>query len=695
MPMGRSIYIDQVQVTKRKWGLDIGLAFLLGIGGIITFLSSFAIEWKLDEAFEGGVKNGLLTLWNRIAEKLGESDYYLLSRYEVKEGGYGLAVLILAILLICLALAIIRTGNRWLLLIYPGALGVMALATSLMPHYVGVILLLAGVLAAYLRMSRGEDGGGGVVWPILAVFVLALLLGAGVRTFGAGFLSLPEKVGKVGEYIKEKEVELRYGMPPLTGGQVDGRQRSKGKGVALEVTMEKPKPLYLRGFVGETYLANKWTQLSDLSHYEKRQLDRRLWSSGYRPFGSISAANKALDPKTEEQNVSVEVASASRQYAFTPYEIAEEKIEGTKNVAGSFITNTVGQPLHKYSYLIGEEGIETWPDKAGQLFAASGNAAVKKLLKNETYINQYIYEKYTEVPDEYRKAIYSQLGTSGNQEKGHIDYKQAISKVRNYMDSKITYSEKGWKKSSGEGIKDFFNYKKGYDVQYAAVATFMFRYYGIPARYVEGYLLTPEDVKGKKAGQVMEVLQKKAHSWPEIYIDGYGWVPIEVASPFYKVMPEPDWSRGLESKNLLKPFNQPENATTQTAIQESQRPQQKGEGMRSFLLWILLGTLILLIAIAAGLLGRSLIAAMKRRKGFFGEDPKQAMCIIYAYIKEKKWKPEVGDLALLDKAAYSQHPMKEEDRKQILGQLPFMRKRKQKEGKAARRRAADAKQQKY
>lgn len=42
---------------------------------------------------------------------------------------------------------------------------------------------------------------------------------------------------------------------------------------------------------------------------------------------------------------------------------------------------------------------------------------------------------------------------------------------------------------------------KGYDVQFATAATLMFRYYGIPARYAEGYLLTPEDAEKMKAGE--------------------------------------------------------------------------------------------------------------------------------------------------------------------------------------------------
>ena len=79
----------------------------------------------------------------------------------------------------------------------------------------------------------------------------------------------------------------------------------------------------------------------------------------------------------------------------------------------------------------------------------------------------------------------------------------------------------------------FFEEKKtGYDVQYAAAAVMMFRYYGIPSRYVEGYLLTPETVKEAGTAETVTVSQKYAHAWPEIYLDGMGWIPIEVTPKY-------------------------------------------------------------------------------------------------------------------------------------------------------------------
>ena len=78
--------------------------------------------------------------------------------------------------------------------------------------------------------------------------------------------------------------------------------------------------------------------------------------------------------------------------------------------------------------------------------------------------------------------------------------------------------------------EDFlFNAQRGYCVHYATVATIMYRLYGVPARYVCGYRLSAEDFKETdQSTYVAEVSDKKMHAWTEIFIDNYGWVPVDV-----------------------------------------------------------------------------------------------------------------------------------------------------------------------
>jgi hypothetical protein len=81
--------------------------------------------------------------------------------------------------------------------------------------------------------------------------------------------------------------------------------------------------------------------------------------------------------------------------------------------------------------------------------------------------------------------------------------------------------------------KDFVDYflfeqKQGYCSYYASAMTMMLRSVGIPARYVEGYMLPPSPEKGTE----YYVTNQQAHAWVEVYFEGYGWLTFEPTAPF-------------------------------------------------------------------------------------------------------------------------------------------------------------------
>ena len=134
-------------------------------------------------------------------------------------------------------------------------------------------------------------------------------------------------------------------------------------------------------------------------------------------------------------------------------------------------------------------------------------------------------------------------------------YYEAIEFVRNYLAQNTSYSLKPGRAPSGEDYVEYFLFKnkKGFCVHYATAATVMLRAMGVPARYVEGYVITSSDYVGAKTVGVQNYQQNingyglssqqgtevelniedtNAHAWVEVYLPGLGWQPVEMTAPY-------------------------------------------------------------------------------------------------------------------------------------------------------------------
>lgn len=74
-----------------------------------------------------------------------------------------------------------------------------------------------------------------------------------------------------------------------------------------------------------------------------------------------------------------------------------------------------------------------------------------------------------------------------------------------------------------------FESNEGYCQHFATAAALMYRMYGIPARYAAGYRIEPEAFTKQGDGRWnAEVTDESAHAWVEIFLEDYGWTPVEV-----------------------------------------------------------------------------------------------------------------------------------------------------------------------
>lgn len=91
-------------------------------------------------------------------------------------------------------------------------------------------------------------------------------------------------------------------------------------------------------------------------------------------------------------------------------------------------------------------------------------------------------------------------------------------------------------------MEDFlFVSKEGYCVQYATAGALIMRRLGFNARYAEGYIAKSYSINNESNSvykYVSDVIDRNAHAWVEVWIDGFGWVQLEMTPGYFNVQPD-------------------------------------------------------------------------------------------------------------------------------------------------------------
>jgi transglutaminase-like putative cysteine protease len=104
-------------------------------------------------------------------------------------------------------------------------------------------------------------------------------------------------------------------------------------------------------------------------------------------------------------------------------------------------------------------------------------------------------------------------------------YDQAIA-LQTYLRNaqNFSYDTRLGPPRSDDAVWDFLTDRRGYCVQFATAMTIMARMLDIPARMAVGFL--PGRPDSVVAGQYV-VSARQAHTWPELFFEGAGWVRFE------------------------------------------------------------------------------------------------------------------------------------------------------------------------
>ncbi len=254
--------------------------------------------------------------------------------------------------------------------------------------------------------------------------------------------------------------------------------------VLFVIKSESTGLVYLKEGSYGNYTGSGWLEANE---YSKLLLD---YASAYY-LNAMAASNANLSSS------SILIDSKQGIYVIPYYAIASGHVQ----VSDTVVTGDASSPYTVYYY----------PEIDGAYLNDS-------LLSYEAEYRKFVYDNYLSIDDETRTCmnkIIQQERLSAND----------IEAVANYIMNAATYDLKYDRALDSESnvVKAFLEkYKSGICQHYASAATMLFRAPGVPARYTVGY------VGNAKAGIETEITSSQAHAWVEIYLDGIGWVQVEV-----------------------------------------------------------------------------------------------------------------------------------------------------------------------
>ena len=135
-------------------------------------------------------------------------------------------------------------------------------------------------------------------------------------------------------------------------------------------------------------------------------------------------------------------------------------------------------------------------------------------------------EHYLKIPDDPRyRALSDIIVRQIDPRFAEDDIVKAIY-IKAWLEHEGYYTQKTKHIDKKDPTASFlFGSMRGYCVHFAHAAVYLLRSQGIAARVAQGYAV---DNNMRGTNSAVLILGDQAHAWPEIYVDGVGWVTLEI-----------------------------------------------------------------------------------------------------------------------------------------------------------------------
>jgi len=414
------------------------------------------------------------------------------------------------------------------------ALGLLFRQPLLWPAVICIYVGIAGLFILYSAPDRKSE-----IRGIMAFIIIGIGISAGLYA-SRGYLG-SESLTRWKDQVAEQIDEIRYGKDTLPKGKLaDAADLLDGDAARLQLDTKEPQELYLRGFVGGTYDGTDWTEL-DQSAYQGEYEGMMKWLASYH-FSPVfqymdyqNLTDQANGEAAKTARVSVKNTGAYRKYVYLPASTASWSANASDEKRDWQVQATGLLGLNAYSfsaYTDAPDADSAMP--ADWLMKPSGEQE-NEYLDAESIYRSFVYDTYTQIDPDLENLV-----TETFYERIHpedLDFQEITSRIRRVLRGKLQYQNIPAQIPAGTDAITWIlsDAATGNAVYYASAAVMAYRAAGYPARYVEGYHLSADDaIAYERSGATSITLTtKNAHAWVEIYMDGIGWLPVEVVPGMY------------------------------------------------------------------------------------------------------------------------------------------------------------------
>lgn len=182
--------------------------------------------------------------------------------------------------------------------------------------------------------------------------------------------------------------------------------------------------------------------------------------------------------------------------------------------------------------------------------------------------------------------------------------------VKLYLDRELIYSTNRRYRRAGEADPTahfLFGNRTGYCVHFAHSAVYLWRALGIPSRISTGY---HSDESNRRGGSTIMLQARDAHAWPELHIEGMGWIVLDIAAERNIDPPGSGSAPDEDLQRILGEMARQEPPNPQELPPRPNQPRPETHRARNFGYGLLAAVLLALVALYAVKLWRRVVPAL-------------------------------------------------------------------------------------